>query len=69
MKVLAGSGLVTMASASITAIGKAHMAASSTTINGITITNATTVGTRTTTIMIMATVTAMITMTTKSTRA
>ena len=61
MKVLAGSGLVTMASAFITAIGKAHMAASSTTINGITITNAITAAITSTTIM--ATITAMITTT------
>ena len=61
MKVLAGSGLVTMASASITAIGKAHTAASSTTINGITITNAITAAITSTTIM--ATITAMITTT------
>jgi hypothetical protein len=42
MKVLAGSGLVTMASVSMTVIGKAHMAALHTVINGTTIMNATT---------------------------
>jgi len=57
MEVLAGSGLVTMASVSITVIGKAHMAALNTVINGTTIMNATTADIRITAIMI--TVTAM----------